>query len=221
MTDTLGPATAPWVQRALPKPPPSMRRELTDGGVVALLLMLLGAPLGLIWALAVPHLAVVKIGSPAYLYPARAEDLASMGGDLVMVGVLAGVGIVAGLAVAVSQRSVLGPLIGLIAGGMLCGAIAMAVGHILVEDDYHAVLAHIGDGTVFHVRPYVRGSADFLVLPLFGALVLGLAQVPSLWGSRKYRPADVPVGGGYPPPPASSGVGVREPGTEPAQPPSS
>ena len=220
MTDTLGPATAPWVQRALPKPPPSLRRELTEGGVVALVLTLLGAPLGLIWAHAVPHLAIVKIGSPAYLYPTRAEDLASMGGDLVMVGVLAGVGIVAGLAIAVSQRAVLGPLIGLIAGGMLCGVIAMAVGHILVSGDYHAAFAHIGDGTVFQVRPYVRGSADFLVLPLFGALAVGLAQVPSLWSNRQYRPAD-PVVGAYPPPAANSGVAVREPGTAPVPPPSS
>jgi hypothetical protein len=203
----------PWVERNLPKPPLAVREELSRGLLVAIVMTMLGAPAGVLWAYSVPHLAVFKIGSPAYLLTDNAEDLAAMGGDLVMIAILLSIGSVAALVVHFASRQAqLGPFIGLLVGGTLCGVIAMAVGHTLVEGDYDAVFAHLSDGTIFQIRPYVRGSADFLVLPLFAAFVYGIAQLPALWrGTPKST---------WAPPDVSSGVAVSASGTAPEPPPS-
>lgn len=208
------PPMAPWVRRALPKPPLPVRAEVVRGLVVGAAMALLGAPLGVLWAFAVPHLAVQKVGAPAYLLPVETEDLASMGGDLVLIAIFGSVGVVAALAVHLwSSRAQLGPLVGLLLGGAVCGVIAMAVGHVLVEADYHAVFAHIEDGRVFQVRPYVRGRGDFLILPVFSALAFGLAQVPPLLRGRTAPQ--------WAPPEISSGVAASAPGVELEPPPSS
>jgi hypothetical protein len=193
----------------MPKAPLSVQQEVRVGAVTTAVLTVIGAPAGLLWAFVVPHVAVQKVGSPAYLIPTKTEDLASMGGDLTLVAILLSLGILAALIVLIrSPRGQIGPLIGLLTGGVLCGVIAMAVGHVLVEGDYRAVLAHAEDGRVFQIRPYVRGSADFLVLPLVAAFVFLIAQLPALIQNRPTSP------------PVSSDVAESEPGTGPAQSPS-
>jgi len=64
---------------------------------------------------------------------------------------------------------------------VLCAVclIAVALGHALVHGDY-ASLRTAAQGTVVQVRPYVKGSADWVVLPLFGALVQLVVGTPAL-----------------------------------------
>jgi len=163
-----------------------------------------------------PDLGVQKLGSPAYLLPATSEDRATIAGDLVMIAILLAIGVLAALIVlAWSRDSHVGPAVGLLVGCTVCGVVAMALGHHLVEGDYRAVVAHASDGTVFQVRPYVRGSADFLVGPLVAAVVFLLGQGPAMWAeasrTRAARRSRAAV---------SSGSAAYAPDTEPGQTPS-
>lgn len=154
------------------------RADLGSALSVGAALVLLGAPLGLVWSWAVPDLSVVHVGTGrGYLLPTAAEDAAVPAGDLVMVLILVLVGLAAGAVVTWrARRAPLGVVVGLLLGGTLAGTIALAVGHVLVRGDYTAVYAHPADYvTPFQVRPYVRGTVDLVVLPLAALLVYGTA----------------------------------------------
>ncbi len=161
-------------------PDASWRGEIRAGLLIAFLAAAAGAPLGSLWALVVPHVAVVHAGTGrGYLLPNQTEDIASAGGDLVMIAVLLGAGVVLGIGVGwFASRHPLGTVLGLLGGGALGGAVALAVGHLLVHGDYGRVYRHSADyATVFQVRPYVRGTVDLVVLPLVALLAALAAQV--------------------------------------------
>jgi hypothetical protein len=156
------------------------RIEARTAALVGLALTALGAPLGVMWAYSVPDLAVVHGGSGrGYLLPVATEDRAGAAGDLVMVLILLVAGVIAGALVsALWRRTPVGVALGLLLGGAIGGAIALAVGHLLVHGDYGPVYAHSPDyATVFHVRPYVRGTVDLVALPLAALVVWGAVQV--------------------------------------------
>lgn len=179
--------------------------EMRAAACVLLALAASGAPLGLIWAHAVPDLAVVHAGSGrGYLLPAVTEDSADAAGDLVMLLILLIAGLLAGGLVSwLCRRRPVGGSIGLILGGSLAGTIALAVGHVLVRGDYGPVYAHRADyATVFHVRPYVRGTVDLVVLPLAALLIYGAVQL----ARAAFSPAPA-----FPPPASSAPRGRSRP----------
>jgi hypothetical protein len=156
------------------------RIEVRTGLLVGVVLAALGAPLGVIWALSVPDLAVVHGGSGhGYLLPVATEDRAGAAGDLVMVLILLVAGVLAGALVSgLCRRTLVGSAVGLLLGGALGGAIALAVGHVLVHGDYGPVYAHSADySTAFQVRPYIRGTVDLVMFPLTALVVYGAVQL--------------------------------------------
>ncbi|HVV31188.1 MAG TPA: hypothetical protein VHC41_09950 [Mycobacteriales bacterium] len=163
------------------------RAEVRHGVLVTVLLVLAGAPLGAIWAASVPDVGVFRVGS--YLLPSYTEDKASAAGDLVLLLILAIAGLVAGGLVAwYGRHTPVGGACGLLVGGLLAGVIAMAVGHVLVHGDYHAIQHHKVDGTTFQVRPYIRGSGDFVLLPLIALILFGVVQLSLRRGTRQSWP---------------------------------
>jgi hypothetical protein len=172
--------------------------EVRMGLITAIAVAALGAPLGALWAITVPHIAVFHTGTGrGYLLPLAEEDRAAAGGDLVMILVLLIAGLLVGGAVSWACRHyLLGGALALIGGGALGGAIALAVGHVLVRGDYTPVFAHSADNaTIFQVRPYVRGSVDLVVLPLAALLVYGavlLVRAAAKPRGRYVPPAPIP-----------------------------
>jgi hypothetical protein len=164
-----------------PGHPIPVRAEIRCGLRIGLALAAAGVLLGVLWAALVPHVAVFAVdASRRYLLPNLTEDRASAAGDVLMLGLLAAAGLLAGLLVArTARREVVGAVCGLVLGGSIAGLIAMAVGHLLVQGDY-TPLRTAAQGAVVQVRPFVKGSADWVMLPLVGSLVLLIAGTPAL-----------------------------------------
>jgi hypothetical protein len=162
-----------------------VRRDLVVAGFVAAFLALLGAGLGLIAAGVTPDQAVRFFqgnGDAIFLSTVREEDATAVAGDIVMVGVLGGAGILVGLAALLGRRvAPMGIVVGLIVGGCLGGLDAMAVAHLAVHGDYR----HLPVGPISQVRPYVRGRADFVALPITALVAYLLGNVPWLVRNRR------------------------------------
>lgn len=146
-----------------------LRRAAWISGFLALA----GGGLGLVAAALTPHLASGLYLDPTFVSAYAVEDRAVFGGDGVMIAVLATAGVLAGLLALLGRADrPVGTVVGIVAGGMLAGLVAMAVDHVVLHHVNAAptrlLLARMG-GEV-QLKPYVRGSADFLVLPLFAAL---------------------------------------------------
>lgn len=136
---------------------------------IAAFLALAGGGLGLVAAALTPHLGSGLYVDPAFVSAYAVEDPAVFGGDGVMIAVLAAAGLLVGLAALRGRTDrPMGTVVGVLVGGAAAGLVAMAVDHIVLHHlnagPTHLLLAQRG-GEV-QLRPYVRGSADFLVLPL-------------------------------------------------------
>ncbi|HEX7355108.1 MAG TPA: hypothetical protein VF288_09785 [Mycobacteriales bacterium] len=148
----------------------------------------LGAGLGFVAAALTPHLGSGLYVDPQFVSAYAVEDKAVFGGDGVMIAVLAASGVLLGLASLRGRDDrPVGTVLGVLAGGIAAGLVAMAVDHLVLHQANAAptrrLLAQMG-GEV-QLRPYVRGSADFLVLPLFGLVVFLLGNARWLVRSRR------------------------------------
>lgn len=168
------------------------RGELVTAVVVAVVVAAVGAPLGLLAAALTPRVGMYLAKAPDVGYPRPVflqdaeENAAAIGGDGVLIAVLAGAGLLVGLvAVLLRRRAPLGSVLGVLVGGLVAGVIAMAVGHGVVHGDYAAVPASaVNTGKAFQLRPYVRGRVDFVVLPVVALIVFLLANARWLWRTR-------------------------------------
>lgn len=147
-----------------------------------------GAGLGLVAAGLTPHLGSGLYVHPHFVSAYAVEDPAVFGGDGVMIAVLAAAGVLVGLAALLGRDDrPMGTVVGVLAGGVVAGLVAMAVDHIALHQanagPTRQLLAQMG-GEV-QLRPYVRGSADFLVLPFFALLVFLAGNVPWLVRARR------------------------------------
>lgn len=167
-----------------------LRRDLLVAGWTSAFLAFLGVPLGLLAAALTPHLASGLYpggpdgGAPFFLSAAREEDPAVFGGDGVMLAVLAGAGLLVGVAAVVwGRRCRGGTICGVVLGGALAGLVAMAVHHQVLHPAYARIPLTPGSvGASVQLRPYVRGTADFAVLPFVAVLVVLLSNVRWLLG---------------------------------------
>lgn len=110
----------------VPEPPPApleLAREATAAALTALLLVPMGAPLGLLWAAFRPHLDVAAAATQESAF--EAQYVADV--RLLLLGLAAGV--LAGIAAWVlARRHGLGVLAGLAVGGALAMVLAAKVG---------------------------------------------------------------------------------------------
>jgi len=174
------------------EPPIKARDELRAAAFAGWGLLALGAPLGLLWARAVPHIQMFRIdGDPGYLLPARTEDPAAVAGDLLFTAVLLGAGVVVGLLAGFAgRRHMRGTAVGLGVGGLFGGAVAAAVGYLSVRGGYVALNMHEADGTVFTVRPLIHSHVAFLAL---AAGALGGFALTGLPLRRRRKTATTPM----------------------------
>jgi hypothetical protein len=177
----------------------ALRRDLVVAAWITAFLAVTGAALGLLAAALTPHVAMSLFEDASVGYPKPVflqvveEDRAAFGGDAVMIAVLAGAGVVVGvLGLLLGRRVPAGTIVGILAGGVAAGLIAMAVQHHVLHPAYAGVpVSQAGQGVVHQLRPYVRGSADFAVLPFIAALVWFAGQVPWLLRGGDARRAEM------------------------------
>lgn len=179
-------------------PAPRSRVEVLTAVVVAVVVAAVGAPLGLLAAALTPRVGMSLFRDPSQGYPTAAfvqsaeENRAAIGGDGVLIAVLAGAGLLFGLAaVLLRRRAPFGAVLGVLVGGLVAGLVAMAVAHVVVHGGYAAVPASALDtGKVFQLRPYIRGRVDFVVLPTIALIVFLLANVRWMWRTGRSAPAE-------------------------------
>lgn len=165
-----------------------MTADLRRATWITAFLAAAGGGLGLLAAALTPHLGSGLYADPRFVSAYAVEDKAVFGGDGVMIAVLAVAGILVGLlALRGRDDRPMGTVVGVLVGGLAAGLAAMAVDHIALQQanagPTRQLLAQMG-GEV-QLRPYVRGSADFLVLPLLALLVYLAGNVRWLVRSRR------------------------------------
>lgn len=156
--------------------PPRRRDDAVAGAMTAAVMVLLGAPAGLLWSALAPH-AHVLAAPPA---PASLTDGATevfIAGDGWFVGITLVLGICSGvLAWLVARRSAPLVLVGLVAGGLLASYVASRVGVRIGQDALKAFLASGRPGTAV-ANVALQAKSTLVVWPLaavasFAALVI-------------------------------------------------
>ena len=160
------PAPAP------PGPPRSgLRSELLAGVLVGLGLVLLGAPLGLLWSAVAPRPDVVFAAGSLNFADQETKDFIAADGLLFLL--LVAVGVLAGaLAWRYARRTPFGVLVGLTLGGALAALVAAKTG-VLVDDRAAATRA-IADGTLRELPLKLQATAALLGCPAGAVLTFAL-----------------------------------------------
>ena len=145
---------------------PVVRAQARGGALVALGVVLLGAPLGLLWAAIAPRAAVVVTASGPSFRDAEGEAFIAADGTLFLLGLAAGVA-VAVPAFLLGRHRAPGVLLGLLLGSALAAALAWRVG--VLTDDRDAVLAALRDTSIIgdvDLPLQLRARAALLGWPL-------------------------------------------------------
>ena len=151
--------------------PVSARAELATGLVVALGLVLLGAPLGLLWAAIAPRPDVVIAAGNLDFVDRETKDFIAADGLLFLL--LVALGVLAGsLAWRYGRRRPFGVLLGLTVGGALAGLVAAQAG--MLTDDRAAAAAAVAAGTLRELPLRLQAHAVLLGCPAAAVLVFAL-----------------------------------------------
>lgn len=166
--------------------PENLRADALTGTAVALGFVLVGAPVGLLWAGLAPHaqVRIVSADSVSYVDP---EPRAFLGADLTFLLIGLVVGVVVGLvawrvAWRVARRGAPGAVVGLVLGGLLAAWIAARTGARVGRPEFVAALR---DG-----RPGVVGQSPKLLARqcLVGLPLGALAAFVTLFWTRQEAP---------------------------------
>ena len=152
----------------------TLRAELRTGLWTLAVLVLCGAPLGLLWAAVAPRADLVQQGDSLGFADLETKDFIAADGLLFLLGVAAGV-LAAVLAWRLGRHRPLGTLLGLVAGAGLASLVAWRTG--IRIDDREALLAAARDpaGTRALDLPLaLRSHAALLGWPAGGALTFAL-----------------------------------------------
>jgi hypothetical protein len=153
-------------------PAPGLAAEARAGLLVTAGCLLVGAPLGLLWALLAPELVVRTSGE----LPGSAETgrvLVQADGTFVLLAAAAGL-LCAAVASALGRRHVLGTALGLVVGGALAAEVARRTGTLVGREEARALLAAATDGAAsaaVELPVRLRATSALAVWPL-AALVL-------------------------------------------------
>jgi hypothetical protein len=148
-------------------PSASWADEVRSGFLTAFALVLLAAPLGLLWAHLTPHAALIRLHDGAATV-GRAEGVIRADALFALVTGVAGLACGIG-AWRLARRQGPGIAAGLAVGGLAGSLIARTVGRRLIVDDVTTTLR-----TVFHVAP---SRVDIVAPPLAHAMLLAWALV--------------------------------------------
>ncbi|GGM38450.1 hypothetical protein GCM10011608_23890 [Micromonospora sonchi] len=201
-----------------PSPPAAADRSVWTVAATLLILGLLGAPLGLLWAVLAPATPVIKTAEGAVYGQPQPEQPVAADGWFSLLGL--GFGVLAALAVWFVLRRRRGPvgLVTVVAGGLAAALVAWQVGRRVELGTYHRLLETAPDGTAFTKPADLRAGGIELVfgvlpvpygnvlLPAFGAAVAyTLLAGWSRWPSLRPEPEPDPQLGPLWPGPVSSG----------------
>ncbi|MFV2101095.1 DUF2567 domain-containing protein [Micromonospora sp. LOL_024] len=202
------PAAEPPVPASPDEPQPQRRpaRVVAVGAVTVLVLAVLGAPLGLLWAALAPATPVIKSGDGAVYGQPQPEQPVAADGWFSLLGLAFGV--LAGLVVWFVLRRRRGPvgLFAVVVGGLATGVVAWQVGRRIGLAGYQRLLETAPDGTPLTKPAGLRaGGVELflgvlpvpygnLLLPAFGAaaaytLLAGWSRWPSLRPEPEPNPA--------------------------------
>jgi hypothetical protein len=141
---------------------------------VAVVIALLGVPLGLLWGVVSPHAPVVVTRDGAVLAGFRQEVFVAADGTFALIGLLAGLVVGAGVYL---WRRARGPwvAIGVALGSLAGGYVAWKTGHQIGLDDFRRLVEDGRIGQRF-VRPVdLRAKGVLFVQPLVAVIVYVLA----------------------------------------------
>jgi hypothetical protein len=197
------------------RPARGIRRTAALTLGIAILLTVLGAPLGLLWAVVAPDTPVLKTAEGAIYATPQPEQPIAADGWFSLLGL--GFGVLTAIALWFLLRRRRGP-VGLLAGtlgGLGAAVVAWQFGRRIGLSTYQRLLETAPDGQAFTKPADLRaGGLDWLVvphgnllLPAFGAavtytLLAGWSRWPSL------RPEPEPYAAWPPPVAAAGGWGV-------------
>ncbi|MDG4827056.1 DUF2567 domain-containing protein [Asanoa sp. WMMD1127] len=187
-----------WVGPRAPEPPAlPLRQRLGAAGLTAVVVAVVGAPLGLLWALLAPGVPIIKTDDGAvFATPSPEEFIASDGWFTILLFVL---GVLAALVTWIGFRRHRGPwtLAGLVVGTIGASILAWQVGRRIGIGDYHDRILAAKPGELitrppdlraggftklWDVVPFVHGD---LLIATFGAVIIytllaGWSRTPSL-----------------------------------------
>jgi hypothetical protein len=166
---------------------PGLRTELIEAAVVTAVMALLGgALLGVLWWWLAPHVPLVSDGSAVYFKDTEGEQAAGVDGTFTLLAL--GAGALSALVVFLLRRSGGVPLVvALTVGGLLGAVLAWRLGVWLgPETDVAARAKEVGQGVTFSAPLKLGAKGALLAWPLAGLLVhLGLT---ALFGPRDPEP---------------------------------
>jgi hypothetical protein len=180
-----------------------VRRQVLTGTVTALVIALLGVPLGLLWQAISPAARYAVVAGKPVLADPETQALISTDGRFAVLAVLSGAlcGVGAYLLAGRTARGAdLILVTGLAAGGIAAALVAWRVGHHVGLDTYQRLVARAADGTM------VTGTADLHAVgvvvfwPVAAVGAFGLLEAVDLAGRHRVVPPvlgpDLRDGGG-------------------------
>jgi hypothetical protein len=185
-------------------PPPRERLHLSDlyaAVTTTAVVVLLGAPVGVLWAALAPRVAVVKVAQGVDLQ--MPETKAFVGADGSFLLITLGVGLLCGIVAAyLGRRQAPGVALGLAAGGVLAALVAWKVGHRIGYDAYTQLRDVAKVGATGSAYLQVRAKGVLLGWPVGASLGLLLATwwrrpapsepvaavAPPAWGAPDQSP---------------------------------
>ncbi|SNT53323.1 Protein of unknown function [Asanoa hainanensis] len=229
---------------APPTPRMPLRKRLGAAGLTAVVVAVIGAPLGLVWALVAPGVPIIKTEDGAvFATPSPEEFIASDGWFTIL---LFSLGVLAALVTWIWFKRYRGPwtLAALVVGTIGASILAWQVGRRIGNGDYHdkVLAAQPGDLLVrppdlraggftklWDVVPFVHGD---LLIATFGAVIIytllaGWSRTPTLRPEPALPQPAVPTNPYYslsgPSAPAASDESAApdwpgQPATEPGDP---
>ena len=172
--------TAASAAHGRPADDPTRRADTTAGLVTAVVCVLLGAPVGLLWAAVAPKVVVEVSGTAVKL----ASDASTfIAGDGYFLGVVFVAGLVTGLAAwALGRRHGPAVVVGLTVGGLLGAYVAARTGELVDEGSARAAV-EAGRTGGLELSLVLRSTEAVVGWPI-GAL-LGFLAPFAMWPDRE------------------------------------
>ncbi len=144
-------------------------REAAAAGITAVACVLLGAPVGLLWAAVTPPVEIVAAGGRIGFADTSSQAFINSDGCFAVAMALAGM--VTGLLVQVlGRRHGVGAAVGLAVGGLLAAEVARRTGPLVGFDDVRAAIESGREGT-FALTGRVRAWTAVVLWPVAALVV--------------------------------------------------
>jgi hypothetical protein len=192
---------ADWRPPPLPPGRAFSGRDLLFAAIVAGVLVVLGAPIGLLWSALAPHATAAQTSGGAIYTGFNNEVFFAADGILGAMGLA--IGILAGIA-AYTWRSRRGPwmAVALALGGAAGSALAAYVGHQIGLATFNPLVGSGPVGVQFSAPVGIRAYGVLLIEPLAAVLVYVVTAGWSKYGDLRRGDFDIPpeIWGDEPPP---------------------